>query len=231
MGLDLVEIMVEIEEDFCIEIAEEAAKKIDTVGDLVDYVEKEVSKGELPEWKANQIYVESLSKAKREIASVVGISETEIADDDLLEKLIPKKRRQAIWKSHPVFAELGVLTHSKRLLAFAALAGGLGGMICFVRGTIFFGNIGGIAGILAFFSLFIAIYYFLPARTIASSATVSDFARLLARKEGIHLNPQGELWTHEQIELRVREIIANTGGFKPGDVKPEHHLVKDLKLG
>ena len=231
MGLDIVEIMVEIENNFCTEIQEEAAKKIDTVGDLIDYVGKEVRKEELPEWKAKQIYVESLTKAKRKIASAVGISETEITDDDLLGKHIPKKRRRAIWKSHPVFAELGTLTHSKRLLALAVFVSGLGGMLCFVRGTIIFGSIGGFAGIVAFFSLFIAIYYFLPARTIASSATVSDFARLLARKEGIHLNPQGELWTREQITLCVCEIITNVGGFESGDVNPEHHLVKDLSLG
>ena len=43
-SLDIVELVMELEEEFDIQIPDDQAEKIKTVGEAVDYIEKEIAK-------------------------------------------------------------------------------------------------------------------------------------------------------------------------------------------
>ena len=239
MGLDLAEIFIEVEEEFEIEILGNFAAKIETVGNLVDCVEQEIRKNEVPEWKAEQVYAEFLAKTKSELATVLKVPESQIDLGDRLDKLIPGNLRREIWGTSPFFQEIGSLTLSCRQHVFAFV-------MTVILGVIFLGygrKLSGdnfsvelvalaIATIVGLSFCFLMMLFFMPAMTIKSKAqTVSDCARMLAAKEGVRLNREGKNWTHEQIELRVRQIISDVGGIKLNDVKLEYKLCEDLQLG
>ena len=238
MGLDLVEIMINVEEEFGIDILEDAARKIETVGDIVDYVERQIRENDVPQWKAEQVYAEFLVRIKNELASALKISESQIDPNDRLDKLIPRKRRREIWRLYPFFSEIGSLSLSCNQCVLIAVTSFIAGTPFFVAGRKLFGDndfgaiIGCIASIITIITLFVFLFLLLPRTVIDSKAkTVSDCARLFAAKNGVRLNWEGKNWTCEQIELRVRQIISDVGGFKLEDLRLEHKLYDDLWLG
>lgn len=95
MGLDLVEFVMAVEERFGIAIPDEDACKLETVGNVYDYV---LSKVQIEE-PNNKVCLSSNAfyRLRRALMETSGLQRSEIRPGTLLADLTGKDRRRALW--------------------------------------------------------------------------------------------------------------------------------------
>ena len=93
MGLDLVELVMEVEETFGFSIRDEDAAKLDTVGKLYDYILANRFEGKEQGCLSNVTFY----KLRRALLSVLPIARSDVRLSSDLKKIIPDHRRR-IWE-------------------------------------------------------------------------------------------------------------------------------------
>lgn len=95
MGLDYVELIMAVEEEFDIEISDGDAEKCRTVGDMIGLVYEKVKdrQGDSNSW-----YQPALERVKKELRDVCQKPDRAIGLKTELQQLIPSAERKAIWQ-------------------------------------------------------------------------------------------------------------------------------------
>ncbi len=93
MGLDGVELILAVEESFGIQIANEEAATLFTVGDLYKFIAKKVPAPDLKTCMTSAVFY----RMRRGIETSTGVNRRDIRPTTLLADLMPRKRRRECW--------------------------------------------------------------------------------------------------------------------------------------
>ena len=94
MGLDLVELVIEVEKSFGISILNEDASKIITVGQLYEYVV-----ANLPTEESSRcVSATAFLQFRRALIDQFGVNRREIRPSTLLGNVIPGAKRRSAWR-------------------------------------------------------------------------------------------------------------------------------------
>jgi len=102
MGLDSVEMVIAIEEEFGIDIPDEVAGQFATVGDLYNYLKKEL-KSTPP---AQCITQRMFYRVRRALVENYDIQKQSVTLDSCLKNLVPEGELKEAWPFLDLFAEL-----------------------------------------------------------------------------------------------------------------------------
>jgi hypothetical protein len=104
MGLDLVEIIMDIEERFGVEIPDEDASRVNTVADLIDAVCKQLDTAAQKCEKSDQISVichssRAFYRFRKELTRILPLGRRDVKPSARLEELIPRQVRRQTWQA------------------------------------------------------------------------------------------------------------------------------------
>lgn len=230
MGLDTVELVMEIEDAFSIKIPDDEASHMGTVGDVFDYIVKNTNVSTNSSTCLSAVAFYSLRRA----ANSLGAKDRLRPKDSTL-TILPDSNRQEFWSQLQNRSELKlpplrrpdwmVTTGTVLVFAFSILPGyfayqstdsQLAGIAAAVVSGILFGVL---AGSLT------KPFAVLPAsnchtlRGLAESALGLNFKTLSDRYNSATPN---DLW------IALRSIIVDQLGVSPDDVNPNASFVNDL---
>ncbi|HEY9715095.1 MAG TPA: hypothetical protein V6C72_16615 [Chroococcales cyanobacterium] len=102
MGLDSVELIIAIEEEFGLEIPNEEAEKLTTVGQTYEYLCSAIGAKPPLECLRNRMFY----KIRRGLIEMYGVPRKPITLDARLQDVVPKDQLQAGWPYLELFTEL-----------------------------------------------------------------------------------------------------------------------------
>ena len=235
MGLDSVEILMEIEDVFDIQLEDAEAEKMRTPGDLIESVLSKVSRADVTVCLTQRAFnllrkalLRALPLKRRQIAPAVPLGDlvAKNARDHLIARLATELNTGPL-------PELVRPPWLERLLGGLALTTGLGVLLALFilapswsGGLMFF--VSALAAVLVGFLAWIVTSAFCT-EFPPLAATVGDLARWVMVHKPDLARPSPGRWTREQIAARVREIIIEK--LDCADTYREDALlVKDLGL-
>ena len=93
MGLDTVELVMAFEEAFEIDIPDEAAERIYTVRDVIDYVYSRVEHADAKLCLSQRTFY----RLRRSVQETLGVERSRVRPSTSWESLLPVERRQQHW--------------------------------------------------------------------------------------------------------------------------------------
>ena len=235
MGLDAVEIVMEVEEAFDIRLEDAEVEKMDTPGDLIESVLSKVAQT----GAAGCLTQRAFNLLRRKLLHHLALKRRDVSPSARLADLVPRPNRSDLLQR--LAAEFGTqplpgLVRPQWLVALlttGSLAVGIavsGALVTLApttgpAGSIFAGVLtAAIVGFLAGVAS-IGLRTEFPPLT----ATVGDLSRwIVAHKPDLAPSAPGK-WTREQVAERVREIVIEKLGCA-GSYREEASFVKDLGL-
>ena len=239
MGLDLVELIMEVEETFGISLPDARLPKIRTVGELCDCIVGIVSRKKEEIGLRSEMFkslLESLPLAR-------GTSAKRVSEDTLLDEVIPVWGRRRTWKrlQKSLDAPLPALHRPRSVKIIVAIAAVLLG------GATSFGMVGAwepsrmlaVAKAEGYWVMFGApaflwglLCYWLSKPTAvvwpANLETIGDLTRaLVIQKYGAVLDRE-KAWTREEIWGILRGVVVDVLGVESEAVTREARFVEDL---
>lgn len=225
MGLDIAEMMIAFEEVFQVDILEEAAQNIETLDDIVDYIEQEVRKSPTSQTEADRIYAEGVVGLRRFLSEALEIDPPQLEQEtELAALLLPLERRRALWKrmreeiSDSIPGLYGTL-YCQWGWAPAIFLGFLVGLLVVVVAPGPEIVLKVVPGVFcwAFVTLVLYIAGFFVFSPFFSGipnecATLGGLARCAVRSR-VSLDPHGRVWTRESIAEAVQVIVAEQTGL------------------
>lgn len=223
MGFDGVELVMEFEDEFGIEITDEAAGSMNAIGKVVDHIQTELKKrSEQPKYCPTS---RSFYKVRQQLSKVLPIPRRMINPKDPLEKIIPIDRRQDIWpKLRSVGLFLPALERSK-VVSRVSIA-----VVCAIP--------------LAITLLFLEPYFMLTAIPLgiaiayatrqyavhipAVCLTVGDLS-VYATSMRDH-DSANSAWSRSEVLLKVRMITAEQLGIPIDKIAEDSRFNEDLKM-
>lgn len=241
MGMDSLEIILEIEETFGIKLPDEQAHKIVTVGDLRDYVIANLP----PDWKlkgsAERSAKACLSAAtfyelRRELVSILGSQRCEIRPTTSLETIFPLATRRKRWSSWARSSQLkcpALKRHLDVMLSLTAITLALTFVV-----NVYLLGIGD-----DLFSLFLTAVSCISIGLIVHRLsiplatnfegglrTMGDLTKDILRRNYIELRSRhGFLCSDDVFEI-IRGVLVAQLAVAPELVVPEASIVKDLGM-
>ncbi len=94
MGLEFVEMVLDLEDEFGISIADEEANKLTTVGAVIDYVRSRVKSADSGRCATSV----SFYRIRRFLVEEFELKRSEVRPDSVLDQLIPIHKRRSFWK-------------------------------------------------------------------------------------------------------------------------------------
>lgn len=230
MGLDGVELVMEIEKAFEINIPDQEAEKIITVGDMYNCVWNHIQK-----WHSDKCNSQVLFyRLRNMLATMFGINKNLIRTDALLNSVFPKENRRINYSFFERNMELElpslVLTKpwSMLLNGFGTITIGGGIIFAFLYSNFFnhsnwFYTIP-LIGIILTTLLSLILN---PKRTIISPDSIRPFIEKTlslnvlkyAKERGLNRN---------EMEIVINNIISDKLGNDLDEIKPEKSFVDDL---
>ncbi len=236
MGLDTVELVMEMEETFGITIPDEEAEKIQTVGQAYRYILAHL--GEPPLTGPGCLSAAMFYRLRRQLMGGLRVERSRIRPDSALDDLIPKQDRQSAWRN----LEGGLGWRLPKLLRpdwvyrlRAVLAVG------FLTAEVYaWGRLGGFAVEAVFFVLLFAAIGLLflgvaleeltrPLATILPTTTIRGLVPMvLATNLGTFRmkNPHG--WTDAEVWEILVALICEQMGVSPEIIREDTSFVNDL---
>jgi len=231
MGLDSVELLLEVEETFDISIPDEEVCQISTVGELhKSILEKMRTKGSLTGCGTQK----SFYKLRRTLTNCFADDRCKIRTHTPTEEIFPLTNRKKLWKQFRQNIDLRIpdLQRPSWLICVLGVP-----LICLLVVLLLklCVLIGWQWGIASTFLVFILLLYLLTIATRplavvfpSDSTTLGKLARSLLRMNFAKIT-QGEHTDSEAWNI-LCSIIAEQIGVKPEVIKPESSFVKDLHL-
>ncbi len=102
MGLDGVELLLAIEEEFSVEIPDHDAEQINTVGQIFEWLKKRVATGDPVECLTQRIFY----KLRKALMKNYRLARNDITPDTKLSDIIPLKEMEESWPFLQLFIEL-----------------------------------------------------------------------------------------------------------------------------
>lgn len=212
MGLDAVEVMMEIEDQLGVSIPDEEASDTRTVGDLIACVQRHYQR----ETSDQRYLIHAFGAFRTALLQELPLQRREIRPSTPLARLIPKRHRRRVW-SH--LKQHGLPLPHLRLHPWAAVAVGCLVIAAAVTLARLMHNQWGILTVVP-----IGMVAYLLTRPLAvelpySVATAGLAARLLIR-ENTELPQRSDLSRRSVSEL-VRAIVADVACVPLGNVHEE----------
>ena len=243
MGLELVEIVMDVEKTFAIRLPHIEGSYISTVGQLYDCIVKTLSEKQSVTCLTSHVFY----RLRNALQSARGLARRQIRPSTPLERIIPLSARRTTWKKleqalaehvptlrrpRPLsvvlavvaivlgwFGTFGLVFESdlKRMIARPAVA--FGCMFFFVPAAAFFGLVG------LWFTAPLAVV--LP----AGIRTVGDLARAVVAMNYGDPAKEERQWSTEEIWRTLQNIIVDVLAVDPGEITREARFVEDLGAG
>lgn len=237
MGLDTVELVMEIEEGFGVSISDAAASEIETVGQVWRFLLRETSGWELPGVCLSAATFYSLRRGSRGL----GVQQ-QLHPDTAIKELLPKGDERHFWQRLEQMT--GFLLPPLRCpkwisgLSIAAIAAAWGFWICCVWrmvdsglsgehavwGIAVFSLIGLVASVLWQLMIRANHSHLPPAGCNSMRDLVSQ--TLESNRYQLELRYRGE--TERAVWEKLRTIVSEQLGVAPDKIRPDSHFVHDL---
>lgn len=234
MGLDITDLVLEVEGTFDIQIPDEDYSQIRTVGDLHDYIVTHQQKSDVQNSNKSQVCLTSATflRLRRAFIQLFGISRRSVRTSSQLDELVPRVNRREKWNQLQEMVELKLPALERPFWLFFLLA------VCVISlASCFLWLIAplGLAGILVTLFLMIATSMGLAALTRPFAtvpgfefATVGGLSRVVLqhnfRKLHEHYNGSNssDVWTTLQM------IIVEQLNVNPETVTHDARFIEDL---
>ncbi len=231
MGLDSVELLVEIERTFDIRIPDPVAEKMDTVGKAYDEVWKRIQHRNSGKFILQVLFYRLRACFKEELTVEINISPSTLIDD-----IVPKADRRKIWA---ILSQRSKLKLPELVLP-DKIASGLfkWGLVvfCTITWLSWYLNerlqIGGLIYLLAI-AVCIAIMLLSsgilkPQRMTIPCTTMRELTLQVLAMNMPALNEQGV--TRKEMEMIINNVIVEIMGINPAEIAPEKSFGNDLGL-
>lgn len=237
MGLDVVELVIEVEGAFEISIADSDYSQIATVGDLHQYILRQLD-SQHQSYLAHQNCpsVPAFLAARRAITTLLPVSRKVVRPTTQLAAIIPKQSRRHVWQQLQVVTHIRlpplVLPSGIRLLAFVATVGML---VATTWACIDLPGVGGVLfAALIFTELWITL--FALSRPLASEfpsdfRTVADMVRAAKPPHYPSQRQPSCIADSEIVWKKLVAIIVSELAVSTSEVTPDARFVEDLRLG
>jgi len=230
MGLDLVELALEVEETFGIVITDDAGAEIRTVGQLYEYI-LQCRQQRQPCPTGEAFYA-----IRRAIVEAGDVPKRAIRPSVRLETVLPKHTRRRVWKA--IHGEwLGYRAPNLRLpyrlgplltgliLLLGAAAAVKGGPLIGMPHALVLSAAGTAVGLILVLSLTRPFAVGFPPRL----ETVGDLA--LACLPPNYEAAARKQWADEEVWLKLQSLVVDMLGVKPKEVTPSARFHEDLGAG
>lgn len=240
MGLDGVELVMAVEENFAIVIEDADAEKMRTPRDLIAHIVSKVGCVDRTHCATQRAF----NKLRLALMRHCGLNRTQIRPQAPMIGLLPFKKRREILRQ--ILDETGIAADTEMirpkwlvaliiifsLVAAAATAAQVLGQSTQDRSAefvLFFMTFGAVAilcgGVAAYLTRGLR-YQFKPA-----FASVGGFSRwMVVTNPETFGGPTGE-WTREQVAEKVRLICIEQLGLSPGTYREDADFIKDFGMG
>lgn len=234
MGLEIAELMLEVEERYAIEIDEDDVKDLSTFGDLVDLVKRKIDEPLRPEI-AESSYEIILSSFLAELLSLIP-KEIQVDETTKLSELKPFVKRRDIWSivqkrfpELPSWKQIGL--RRVYFLDKPTIFGFFGVMVVWM---IVFTCIGerpdwriSIAAMVACLGTGLGWLFLFAGRL--PHRTIGDVVKEIVEKRQKRL--RASQLSSDEVEYELRNFVCKAFALKSEKVRRESELVKDLGLG
>jgi acyl carrier protein len=224
MGLDAVELIMAIEEEFQIAISDSEAAECTTVQDLVELIFSRVRQAGGAQCPSQQCFY----LVRKKLSDTLGIQRRAIKPETKLEQIIPKENREKVWGE--IVGSLveggifrGQLVRPKWMTWGLLPASLILPLVLFMM----FLN----------FPFFLALVFSLPFFILTygttrlystdfpdGMTTVKDMIKLVKS-----LDPR--TWSEQEVFIKIRAITAEQLGIDESQVTPEARFIDDLGMG
>ena len=227
MGLESVELLVEVEDTFNLSIASEEAAQVVTVGDLHALVLRKVKAvAKAPCLTAHVFY-----RLRKAFLEVYDVPRAELALP--LNRVVPPSSRRAHWEGLEAIVHLTlpvlwrprgltlVLNGLFVLSILGIVAGGVMGGLMVWESAVFLGAAGGLLALAYRLTRPLAVH-------LPRVQTLGDFVRELFRLNTAELAAMRQEWSAHQVWEVLCGLIIEQTGIEPDLLKPEARFVDDL---
>ncbi len=234
MGLDSVELVIEVEETLGIEISNLEAEKIDTVQDFYDCAWKHVSNKKLA---IAECYTQSVFyKIRQAVVENIKVDKASITPKTKIADIIPFENRRQIWqqledKLQLKLPQLELRKPYNIILNAFGIKTILGSLLVELFMVIIYDASYWVYGysLIAILLTSLLSKAFTPFRT---KFVPNDFGELTKNVYGknfkVITNEKGI--TKNDLEIVIREIISNKMGIDLAEITPEKSLTRDLGI-
>lgn len=230
--MDLVEIVLELEDEYHISLADDAIERVETVADLAALVCSRLRAAPSPCPSQHAFYA-----IRRELVEARGVPRRSLRPSTPLDDAFPREHRRRLWTRISTGEQLPRLELAESARRSFAAVGTLALPVVvgiFIVSSLEFGTLAAVVAVLLAFPMLLVPYLRLRARFETrfppGYATLGDLAQ---RNDRLYQGRDaGERLTNSLRVLdHVREMAARYAGVSIEKVKPESRLVKDLGLG
>ena len=216
MGLDSVELLVAVEEEFDIEIPYPAAGVLRTIGDLVDLVDALVN------GVSGEVAAAERASMEDRYREVIGLEVADLPAETRLVDLLEPGREARQWEALGIRGEPARPAGLVRLIWLIAVAAGLGAFSYFFPPPTM-----GLAAAVLVISVVVAVMMALTAHL----RQIPDPGRTLGDEMWWRPPARGDRAApRDQIFDRVRGCVVDVLGGDPSEVTEESRFVEDLRM-
>lgn len=231
MGLELVEIVMEVEETFGIVFSDDAAPQIRTVGQLHEYILECRNREKQQGCPTGRVFRE----IRRVLTDTASLPKRAIRPSTQLKAILPPHTRRRVWKAlrASVSGRLPGLRLPFRLGPISAGLCVVAGIIGTATVTPHVGGVNAVVlGVAATVMALLLIAFVTRSYALAlphGVVTVGDLT-LAALPPG-HEEAAKQQMTDEEVWERLQKIVADILGVKIDDITPSARFVEDLGAG
>ena len=225
MGLDGVELVMAIEEEFKIAISDAEASEADTVGKVVNLVHARLRQNADEACPSQHGFY----MIRKQLMEQVRLPRSAVQPDSRLEDLIPNAGRRTVWRNL-----IQTLTGASNTSAALVRPKWLNRIVTLLLPVVAFGLT------LNWVPLSLFWLGFFPALFVAylgdkmTSPWKTQFPSAYARVKDLIpfvKTLDSRVWSKDEVFAKVRQISVEILGVKPEQVKLESHWVDDLGVG
>ncbi|HAW52260.1 MAG TPA: hypothetical protein DCX54_08035 [Flavobacteriales bacterium] len=222
MGLDGLELIMAIEEEFKIAITEEESNKIETPNHLTDLVFSKLKKSSQEVCPSQHGFY----KVRKTLIKHLNVHRNEVRAETNLADLIHKKSRKKIWKNLLFTLSNGQTVYAPltrpKWIKISILVFTLGAFIAAMPLT-GYEIILSLIFALGCWALFVFLTSFMRNEFPPNFQKVKDLIRIAGSLES-------KTWTRAEVYNRVKAMIIEQLGVKEEDVSPDSHFINDLGM-
>lgn len=232
MGLDTVELVLDIEERFGISLPDEECQNVVTVEDCYQLVLSKLDKADPTKCLTSATFY----RIRKVIADILGVDKRTLKPDTLLQELLPIEQRRELWGtiSQRLALELPDLSRSPgwdgALFAIPVLSLVIPLVLAAmdILETLEFFTIAAL-GIFATYGLAKATQplkkYFHP-----QSLTLGALTKTVLALNFSQLSSELTVWNEKDVYDILLEIIVEHTGLSVKDIQPQHAFIDDLNM-
>ena len=233
MGIDLLEITIEIEKAFGFDLERDFWKRETTFGDVIDEVMRRYEKAQI-QMEIATGYDETLKELCEEVKKILPMG-CDIDENTRLAKIVPFWRRHRFWR---LLRERFLMLEPLKAYQAQQMIRVLGIEPIFFFGGIIFCSLSnvvqnlilrilcGLLGVIGIIGFFVTFPLALRTHFVMPCKRIGDLARMIAdRRQRFERLQQG---SQAEFENTLREIFCRVLFIKPEKVTREAALYKDL---